>query len=89
MEKLKALFTFEKFFIPSILSFIYLLLVGVLFVIGMGVMIGGIGNYYINWFTVLVGLIISVIGPIVVRIIFEGIMLFYKIYERLKKLDEK
>jgi len=79
--ELSDMFTLDKFLTPKVLLVLYWIAL-------VGIVIGGfVGLIYglvkAQWMIFVGGILAVFLGPFVVRLLFESMVLFYKIYERL------
>jgi len=82
----KDLFFFNKFITPTVITFLYwLMLLGVVLA-GIGTMFGGYEGFTFKNF--MTGLMVIVFGGITVRIYLEIIMVIFKINSNLQKIAD-
>ncbi len=77
---MKDFFNFKQFITPIIIQILFWIFVVFSVIAGL-FMMGTAG--------VIPGLLTIIFGPIFIRVYFEVIILFFKIYERLASLDDK
>lgn len=82
-------FSFDSMITPLIIKIIFW--VGVVFSIlsGLGIMISGFNSYYGGGFQVFMGILTIVVGPLIVRIYCELLIIAFKIHDSLKVIKEK
>ena len=75
--------TFCKMITPMIVQTIFWLGVGICVIAGLISIVGGAGSYTGGGMQVLVGVILLVVGPVVIRIYCELLILFFRMNETL------
>ena len=85
----KEFLNFDKMITPSIIKFVFWIGSGLTVLWGLILMIIGITSSYGGGFQVFLGLLTILIGPFVIRIYCELLILFFKIHETLQVIKEK
>ena len=82
-------FSFDKMITPAIIKIIFI--IGIIFTTlsGLGFIISGIGAYYGGGIRVFSGLIILILGPILVRVYCELMIVVFKIHESLEAIRRR
>lgn len=80
--------SFNKMLTPVIIQIVFWIGVGFSALIGLMIVISGL-SYYGNGFQVLFGLITIVVGPLVVRIYCELLIIAFKMHESLQQIKNK
>lgn len=83
----KDLLSFEVTFIPKVASICYLVMVGISVLSGFIIIILGIAEGLLA--VALVGLLVMIILPLFIRLWFEVMLIFFKIYDRLNDINNK
>ncbi len=83
---MEEFFSFRKFITPKIITIIFWLGVIGSVLAGLGVIIAGIQGQGIM---VLVGLLYIILGPIVVKVYCELVIIAFRIYETLVEIRDK
>lgn len=76
------LLTFDDMITPSIIKIIYY--IGVV-----GAVLGGIGMVFQGGTSTFIGLVWIVLGPLMVRVYCELLIVMFKIYQCLKEMNER
>ena len=82
----KEFLNFDKMLTPSIIKFVFWIGSGLTILFGLILMIGGAASDYGGGIQVFLGLLTILIGPFVIRIYCELLILFFKIHETLQGL---
>lgn len=85
--KLKEFLNFDKMITPKIIIYIFVIDSALLFLMSFLIFVSGISNG--TFLTIFLGLLLMVLTPFINRIICENILILFKIFEKLKDIDEK
>lgn len=81
--ELKDFANFDNMLTPAIIKILFWLGVALSIVIGLGMIVQGITSNFGGGFTVFVGLLWLVLGPVATRIYCELLIVVFKIHENL------
>lgn len=81
--------SFRKFITPVFIQVIFWIGVAVSVLAGLGMMIGGANMAYGGGGTALGGLLTLIIGPLMVRIYCELLIVLFRILDRLTEISER
>lgn len=85
----KDFWNFNKMLTPLFIQILfYILLIGVI-ISGVGLILSGINAYVGGGVMVFSGLATVLIGPFLVRLTCESLIVLFKIHDRLSSIDEK
>lgn len=86
---IKRLFSFDSMITPTIIKIIFAfgLIVSIFF--SLYLIIDGIDSYYGSGFQVFIGFICLILLPISIKVYCELLIVFFKIYEVLKEINNK
>lgn len=79
---------FNKMLTPVIIKVVFWIGIGFSVLVGLMTIISGL-SYYGSGFEVLFGLIIIVVGPLIVRIYCELLIIAFKMHESLQEINNK
>lgn len=82
---MEEFFSFRKMITPTIIRFIFWIGSGLMAIVGLVTFFSNLGRYG-SAVGALGGLLIIVVGPVVVRIICEQVILFFRINETLSEI---
>ena len=85
----KEFLNFDKMITPSIIKFVFWIGSGLTVLWGLILMILGVASNYGGGFQVFLGLLTILIGPFVIRIYCELLIVFFKVLETLQEIKEK
>ena len=88
-EGLKAFLSFDSMIVPSIIKGIFYLGVGLCLLFGVMLIGSGLTSTFGGGAQVFGGLMVILIGPIIIRIQCELIIILFKIHEELKIANRK
>ncbi|MGM8366173.1 DUF4282 domain-containing protein [Virgibacillus sp. W0181] len=74
---------FDKMLTPTIIKIVFWIGVVISVLSGLGMVVGGLNSPWGGGFQVIMGLLTIVIGPIIVRIYCELLIIFFKMHETL------
>ena len=74
---------------PMVIKVLYFINVVIILLVGLGVFFTGMASRYGSGLQVMSGLLIMIVGPFVVRISYELIMVIFKINENLQRVSSK
>lgn len=77
---------FDHFITPTVIKIIFFIGAGLAILSGLITLFAGPGGFFAN---LIMGLVTMVLGPILVRVYCELIIVAFKIYENIKELNEK
>ncbi|KAB8130783.1 DUF4282 domain-containing protein [Gracilibacillus oryzae] len=80
--------SFDKMITPTIIKVVFWIGVAITVISGLGTMIAGFSSFYGGGFQVFTGLLMIIIGPLVVRIYCELLILMFKMYDALQDIRE-
>lgn len=80
---------FDKMITPTIIKILFWIGIAVVVISGLFSLVGGIITPYGGGRAVLMGLLTLVIGPIVVRVYCELLIVIFKMHEALEKIASK
>ena len=80
---------FDKMLTPLFITILYYLLVAGVLLSSLFLIYNGATARYGGGSLVLSGLVGLVLGPFIVRLLCESLIILFKIYDRLKSIDEK
>ncbi|SER24101.1 protein of unknown function [Gracilibacillus ureilyticus] len=80
--------SFDKMITPMIIKVVFWIGIVITVLSGLGTMISGFNSFYGGGLQVFTGLLIIIIGPIVVRIYCELLILMFKIYDTLREIRD-
>ncbi|KAB7707360.1 DUF4282 domain-containing protein [Bacillus aerolatus] len=81
--------SFDKMITPTIIKIIFWIGVAMSVLSGIGMMMTGVSSYYGGGLSVIMGLLTIVIGPLMVRVYCELLIIFFKMDESLKKIEKQ
>jgi len=81
--------SFEKMITPAIIKVIFWVGVVMSVLSGIGMIITGLSSFYGSGMNVFTGLLTIIIGPLLARVYCEILMIFFKIHESLKKIENR
>ncbi|WP_100332437.1 DUF4282 domain-containing protein [Bacillus xiapuensis] len=79
---------FDRMITPTIIKVLFWIGVALSILSGLSMIITGTGQYG-GGFAVLTGLLTIVLGPLLVRVYCELLMVFFKMHESLKNIEER
>ena len=82
---MQEFFSFRKMITPTIIRFIFWIGSGLMVIGGLVAFFSSLGRYG-NAASAIVGLLTILVGPVVVRIICEQVILFFRINETLSEI---
>lgn len=85
----KEFLNFDKMITPSIIKFVFWIGSGLTVLSGLILMIGGAAMNYGGGLQVFLGLLTILIGPFIIRIYCELLILFFKIHETLQETSKR
>lgn len=77
---------FDKMITPTIIKILFWIGVALSVLSGLGFIIAGMNSYYGGGIQVFTGLLVIVIGPLVVRVYCELLIIFFKMHESLREI---
>ena len=80
---------FDKMLTPMIIKIVFWIGVAISVLTGLSMIIAGLGSPWGGGFQVIMGLLTIVIGPLVVRIYCELLIIFFKMHESLQDIKAK
>lgn len=80
---IRRLVSFDTMITPTIIKVLFWIGTVVSVLVGLGLIVSGLGSNYGGGFQVFIGLITIVLGPVMVRVYCELLILFFKIFDRL------
>jgi hypothetical protein len=87
--KFSKFFNFDKMITPAIIKVLFWIGMAIVVVIGLSGVAAGIFTPYGGGRTALTGLLTLVVGPIVVRVYCELLIVIFKMHEALEKIANK
>ncbi|HEY9577996.1 MAG TPA: DUF4282 domain-containing protein [Pseudobacillus sp.] len=81
--------SFDKMITPTIIKIIFWIGVVMSALSGLSMIITGFNSYYGSGFAVLMGLLTLVLGPLLVRVYCELLILFFKMYDSMKNIERQ
>lgn len=84
----KQLLDFDKMITPTIIKILYYILSGITILVGLGMMIGGFNAYYFGGGRIFMGLITILVGPLMIRVYCEILIVVFKMNERLSDISK-
>ena len=85
----KDLFSFEVMVFPKIATVLYLLLVGICVLFGFITIVRGIDMPWGGGPVIISGLAMMTIGPFLIRLWFEALLVLFKVHDRLRDINNK
>ena len=85
----KEFLNFDKMITPSIIKFVFWIGSGLTILSGLIMMISGAASSYGGGIQVFLGILTILIGPFVIRIYCELLILFFKIHETLQEINKR
>ena len=85
---IKEFLNFDKMITPSIIKFVFWIGSGLTILFGLIIMISGAASDYGGGAEVFLGLLTILIGPFIIRIYCELLILFFKIHETLQSMSK-
>jgi len=85
-ENVKDFLKFRKMITPVIIQVLFWVGVGVSVISGLVIMASGFVNYYNRGASFLGGLLVILLGPVIVRIYCELLILFFRMNETLTEI---
>ncbi|MCL0069782.1 DUF4282 domain-containing protein [Dehalococcoidia bacterium] len=85
----RDLFSFEVMVFPKIATVCYLLLVAISVLFGFTTFVRGIDMPRGGGPVIIVGLAMMTIGPFLIRLFFEALLVLFKVYDRLGDINNK
>ncbi|OCA88899.1 DUF4282 domain-containing protein [Pseudobacillus wudalianchiensis] len=79
--------SFDKMITPTIIKIIFWVGVVMSVLSGLSMIITGFNSYYGSGFAVLTGLLTIVLGPLLVRVYCELLILFFKMHDSVKNIE--
>ena len=86
VKVLNSFLHFDKMITPSIIKFIFWIGSAISVLAGLVQIINGASSYYGGGYLVFMGILMIVLGPVLIRIYCELLILFFKIYETLQEI---
>lgn len=86
---IKDMTTFEKFLTPSLITIVYWIGIVGISISSLGTILSSFSSFGGGLKQFIIGLIMFVVGIIFWRVICEGIMLAFKIYDRLTEIKHR
>ncbi|GAE95484.1 hypothetical membrane protein [Gracilibacillus boraciitolerans JCM 21714] len=77
---------FDSMITPMIIKIIFWIGVGLSILSGLGIMISGFTTYYGGGFQVFLGLVVIVVGPLIIRIYCELLIVVFKMHDALQTI---
>ena len=87
--KMANFLSFDKMITPTIIKIIFWIGVVMSALSGLSMIITGFNSSYGSGFAVLMGLLTLVLGPLLVRVYCELLILFFKMYDSLKNIERQ
>ena len=87
-EAMDRFLNFDKMITPTIIKIIFWIGVVLSVLLGLGMIVSGFGSYYGGGFQVFMGLVTIVVGPIIVRIYCELLIVVFKMHDALQAIKE-
>lgn len=85
----KDLLRFDVMVFPKVATVLYLLLVAIAVLFGFATVIRGMSMPWGGGTMIVSGLLLIVIGPFFIRLWFEALLVFFKVYDRLRDINNK
>lgn len=79
---------FDSMITPMIIKIIFWIGVGLSVLSGLGIIISGFSAYYGGGFQVFLGLVVIVVGPLVIRIYCELLIVVFKMHDALQTIKD-
>lgn len=89
MNFLKKLISFDEFITPSIIKILYYIFAGLVILMGLYQVFTSYSYYGLGFTQVISGLFFIILGPILVKVYFEILIVLFKIYEKLSTISNK
>lgn len=93
MNNSKGLFhkmlNFDTMITPIVIKVLYFINAVIVILVGLATLFTGLASRYSSGWQVIGGLLIIVVGPFIVRISYELIIVIFKINENLQKISSK
>lgn len=89
MQWLHDYFHFKNLYIESVMRFIFVLTTAAVVCVGVFMMLGYVGYGRYKESTFLPGLLMTVIGPVVLRLVYEGTMMFILLVKNVIEINKK
>lgn len=86
---IKDMSNFEKFLTPSLIKLVYWIGIAVISISSLGTILSSFSAFGGGLKQAIIGLVMLVFGIIVWRVICEGIILSFKIYDRLTEIKDR
>ncbi|MFC4402548.1 DUF4282 domain-containing protein [Gracilibacillus xinjiangensis] len=80
--------SFDKMITPTIIKVVFWIGLAITVLTGLGTMIAGFNSYYGSGFQVFTGLLTIILGPLVIRIYCELLILMFKMNDALQDIRE-
>lgn len=85
----RSFMKFDKMITPKLIQFLFYVLSVIAIITGFSMMMMGMRSYYMGGIQVFLGFITMILGPLVVRIQCELLIVIFKIHETLEDIKEK
>ncbi|ABK89220.1 DUF4282 domain-containing protein [Francisella tularensis subsp. novicida] len=84
---LKKFISFDSMITPSIITFLFWLMIIIIFISGFVTIIGSFGYYYgVNQLQIIYGILYIIIGSLSAKVFCEILIVLFKINENLKEI---
>lgn len=81
--------SFDKMITPMIIKILFWVGVALSVLVGLGTIISGLNSYYGGGVEILMGLFMIILGPVVVRIYCELLIIFFKMQESITEIKDQ
>ncbi len=85
----KTFLSFDKMITPTLIKVIFYIGIIVSFLSGIGMIISGTKAYFGGGVQVIMGILVCLISPVIVRVYCELLMVIFKIHESLVEIKNK
>lgn len=89
MNFLKKLLSFDEFITPAIIKILYYISAVIVIIWGLYLLFTSFGYFGSGVSQLIAGLLTIIIGPVLVKVYFEILIVLFKIYEKLSIITNK
>ncbi|WP_347862261.1 DUF4282 domain-containing protein [Salimicrobium sp. PL1-032A] len=86
---MKNFLNFNKMITPSIIKIIFYIGVVITVLVGIGMIASGMDSVYGGGFQVFSGMLFILIGPLIIRVYCELLIVMFKMHESLHEINNK
>jgi len=89
VNELNNFISFNKMITPTIIKVLFWIGVGFSIILGLIQIITGFNSYFGGGYQIFMGILTIILGPIFTRVYCELLILFFKMHETIKEINEK